>query len=280
MPAVRAALSALRPAQPAAQRIRPHATLAGRAHDDRTLPCPKLLIVPHSVSHVLDPVSARAFARLAAAGASVRRVVLLGPPHPGAERALALPLADAIDTPLGRVAIDTAAREGLADLAQVVRTADAAPRDGLLAARIALLQAALGRGFRLLPIAVGRVDRDAVAQVVERLWGGDETVFVIGTDLSRGLPTAGACCTDKMTVARMLSLATDFDPFEACGAAALNGALAVARRRGLTAELIARREAGGPAAHRRPAAGCVALALTAPAAGTSALVSRWSGRCA
>jgi AmmeMemoRadiSam system protein B/AmmeMemoRadiSam system protein A len=225
---------------------------------------PKLLIVPHAGYVYSGPVAGRAYVHLARSAGRIARVVLLGPAHRVALRGLAVPTVDAFTTPLGSVAIDPQARDALADLPQVV--ADDRPHalEHSLEVQLPFLQTVLGNGFTLLPLAVGRATTDEVAEVIERLWGGDETVFVVSTDLSHYLPYEDACATDRTTVARIAALATDIDPHEACGAHALNGALAAARRHGLQAQLLDLRNSGDTAGDRRRVVGYAALALTAP----------------
>jgi AmmeMemoRadiSam system protein B len=74
--------------------------------------------------------------------------------------------------------------------------------------------------------------------VLERLWGGAETLIVISSDLSHYLPYAQAQAVDRATVQRILRLDGDLAPHEACGAAAINGALLVARRHDLVPRLL------------------------------------------
>ena len=50
------------------------------------------------------------------------------------------------------------------------------------------LQVVLGNDFTLVPLAVGQAGPDEVAEVLERLWGGAETLIVISSDLSHYLP--------------------------------------------------------------------------------------------
>ena len=87
---------------------------------------------------------------------------------------------------------------------------------------IVVVQAVLG-AFSLLPLAVGDAHPDEVAEVLARLWGGDETLIVVSSDLSHYLPYARATTTDRATVERILHFATDLDPHEACGALPLPG---------------------------------------------------------
>src|ERR1019366_6054232 len=64
---------------------------------------PKALIVPHAGYIYSGAIAATAYATIRPIAARIRRVVLLGPTHRVAVRGLALPGADAFDTPLGRV---------------------------------------------------------------------------------------------------------------------------------------------------------------------------------
>jgi AmmeMemoRadiSam system protein A len=179
-------------------------------------------------------------------------------------RGLAVPGVDAFATPLGSVRIDRQARDALASLTQVVTDDRVHAQEHSLEVQLPFLQTVLGDDFTLLPLAVGNASTDDVAEVIERLWGGDETLIVVSTDLSHYLPYADARATDRTTAARIAALATDIDPYEACGAHALNGALASAQRHGLQAQLLDLRNSGDTAGDRRRVVGYAALALTAP----------------
>jgi AmmeMemoRadiSam system protein B len=109
--------------------------------------------------------------------------VLLGPAHRVAVRGLAAPGVEAFETPLGRIALDRAALGSLADLPQVVRSDPAHALEHCLEVQLPFLQAVLGE-FSLVPLAVGMASVAEVAEVLERLWGGSETLLVISTDLS------------------------------------------------------------------------------------------------
>ncbi|HEY3328219.1 MAG TPA: AmmeMemoRadiSam system protein B, partial [Novimethylophilus sp.] len=60
---------------------------------------PKALIAPHAGYIYSGPVDASAYTLLAAQAGKIRRVILLGPTHRVAVRGLALPGADAFETP-------------------------------------------------------------------------------------------------------------------------------------------------------------------------------------
>jgi len=105
--------------------------------------------VPHAGHVCSGPVAGSAYARLATRVGRICRVVLLGPAHRVAVRGWAAPALDTFETPLGRVRIDSEARDALASLPQV-----------------------------------GESGASEVAEVIERLWGGDETLIVgLATDI-------------------------------------------------------------------------------------------------
>lgn len=199
---------------------------------------PKLLVVPHAGYVYSGDVAAHAYALLAPLRGRIRRVVLLGPTHRVAVRGLAAPLSDAFDTPLGRIPIDREALAGIADLPQVVRSDRPHAMEHSLEVQLPFLQTVLGEGFTLLPLAVGDALPDEVDEVIEALWGGDETLIVISSDLSHYLPYEQARRRDQATVQRILGFASDLRGDEACGAMPLNGALRAARRHGLVPRLL------------------------------------------
>src|SRR4051812_3720591 len=162
---------------------------------------PKALIVPHAGYIYSGPVAARAYDDLASARGIVRRVVLLGPVHRVPVRGLALPAAEAFATPLGTLAIDREAVSAVRSLPQVVQSEPAHALEHSLEVQLPFLQRLLGE-FTLVPFAVGDASVDEVAEVIERLWGGPETLIVISTDLSHYHGYEEARRIDRATIAR------------------------------------------------------------------------------
>jgi AmmeMemoRadiSam system protein B/AmmeMemoRadiSam system protein A len=198
---------------------------------------PKALIVPHAGYIYSGPVAARAYDDIATARGIVKRVVLLGPVHRVAVRGLALPAAEFFDTPLGRIAVDPDAARELAALPQVVRSAPAHAMEHSLEVQLPFLQKALGE-FALVPLAVGTASVEEVAAVLERLWGGAETLIVISTDMSHYHAYDAARQIDSSTIARIVGFATDINHEEACGATPLNGLLFLSKKRNLKIKLL------------------------------------------
>jgi len=193
---------------------------------------PKALIVPHAGYIYSGPVAATAYAQLAALRGRIRRVVLLGPTHRVYVRGLALPEADRFATPLGEVQLDREGMQQLSDLPQVTRSAAAHQMEHSLEVQLPFLQQVLG-DFQLLPLAVGEATAAEVAEVLETVWGGDETLIVISSDLSHFLPDALARKVDGGTVDAILALNPHLNHEQACGATPVNGLLLAARKHGL-----------------------------------------------
>jgi AmmeMemoRadiSam system protein B/AmmeMemoRadiSam system protein A len=225
----------------------------------------KALIVPHAGYVYSGGTAGRAYARLAPLAARIRRVVLLGPCHRVSVRGLAAPTVKAFATPLGSIPLDRAALDSLADLPQVVASDAAHAQEHSLEVQLPFLQTVLG-SFALVPLAVGNATAAEVAQVLDRLWGGAETLIVISSDLSHFHTYPEAQRIDGATAQHILALEplTDFD--QACGALPINGLLAVARRRGLTIERVAQCNSGDTAGDKSRVVGYASFALYEPPA--------------
>ena len=226
---------------------------------------PKAVIVPHAGYVYSGPVAAAAYDALAPGRGIIQRVVIMGPVHRVPVRGLALPGSEAFDTPLGRVPVDTEALHRLRGLPQVVTSTAAHAQEHSLEVQLPFLQRVLG-SFTLVPFAVGDATPEEVAAVLERLWGGRETLFVLSTDLSHYHPYEEAKRIDGATVARIAQLATDLEHHEACGATPLNGLLYAAKRRALSIRMLAASNSGDTAGGKSRVVGYASFALYEPAA--------------
>ena len=221
---------------------------------------PKALIVPHAGYIYSGPVAARAYDELAAARGIVKRVVLLGPAHYVAGRGLALPSCDYFATPLGHIPLDGEALRSLAGLKQVVKSDPAHAQEHSLEVQLPFLQKVLGN-FALVPLAAGAASAEEVAEVLEVLWGGPETLIVISTDLSHFHAYDEAKRIDGATLARIQGCATDLNHDEACGATGLNGLLGLCRKKNLSVRLLAACNSGDTAGGKARVVGYAAFAL-------------------
>lgn len=223
---------------------------------------PKLVIVPHAGYIYSGPIAASAYDRLRPARGIVTRAVLLGPAHRVPVRGLALPGATAFDTPLGRIPVDAQAAASLRDLPQIVESRDAHALEHSLEVQLPFLQRVLG-DFTLVPLVVGEATADEVAQVIERLWGGPETVIVISSDLSHYRPYDDARRIDGITARAIVGFDTGISHEQACGATPVAGALIVARQHGLTPQLLDLRNSGDTAGGREQVVGYGSFAFSA-----------------
>jgi MEMO1 family protein len=211
---------------------------------------PKAIVVPHAGYVYSGPIAAAAYADLAPARGTVRRVVLLGPSHRVAFAGLAVSSADCFVTPLGAIELDHEAIAMISDLSQITCLDAAHSREHSLEVQLPFLQEVLG-DFRLVPLVVGESRPDEVADVIERLWGGAETLIVVSTDLSHYLDYAAAQRRDRASCAAIESLHyEELDHASACGCTPLAGLLCVARRRGLRVETLDLRNSGDTAGDR------------------------------
>jgi len=221
---------------------------------------PKALIVPHAGYVYSGGVAAEAYDRLRPARGVVRRVVLLGPCHRVPVRGLALPEAAAFDTPLGKVAVDREAVASLAAMPQVVVSSAVHAEEHALEVQLPFLRRVLGE-FSLVPLAVGAATPAEVAEVIEELWGGEETLIVISSDLSHYHSYGEARAIDRATARAILDFSSDIDHEQACGATPVAGLLLAAKRHGLNAELLDLRNSGDTAGGRGRVVGYGAFAF-------------------
>ena len=222
---------------------------------------PKALIVPHAGYIYSGVIAASAYALLAPHAATIRRVVLLGPCHRVAVRGLAVPQSRIFATPLGNVPLDSAAIDQALQLPQVVRLEDAHADEHSLEVQLPFLQRVLG-DFSLVPFAVGYATPDEVAEVLELLWGGPETLIVISSDLSHYHPYADAQRRDRHTADEIAHLHLLLDHEQACGATPINGLIEVAQRHGLQPHLLDLRNSGDTAGDKSRVVGYASFAFT------------------
>lgn len=199
---------------------------------------PKALIVPHAGYVYSGPIAAYAYQCLRPFAETIRQVVLLGPAHRVPIVGLALPESRAFRTPLGTVAIDELAAAAALHCPEVSRNETAHLWEHALEVQLPFLQRVL-TNFAIVPFVVGWTAPERVTEVIERLWGGEETLIVVSSDLSHYHPDAEARRIDQRTIDRILHFDPTIEPDEACGSLAIDGLVLAARRRGLAPQLLA-----------------------------------------
>jgi len=112
-----------------------------------------------------------------------------------------------------------------------------------------------------LPLAVGDASALEVAQVLDAVWGGEETLLVISSDLSHFLPYRSAQSVDGETVRQILQLDPTLSHSQACGGTPINGLLLAARAHHLQAELLGLCNSGDTAGDKNRVVGYAAVAF-------------------
>ncbi len=208
---------------------------------------PKAMIVPHAGYIYSGPVAASAYARLIKAKDLISRVVIIGPSHRVAFRGLAVSRANFFTTPLGEIPVDQTAIETIAQLPFVEYIEQAHTFEHSLEVHLPFLQETL-TDFKIVPIVAGDASPEQVAQVLDILWGGDETLVVISSDLSHYHDYATAKKLDKLTSERIEKRKYELiDSDCACGKVAVNGLLKLAIEKSLSVETIDLRNSGDTA---------------------------------
>ena len=226
-------------------------------------PPPKALIVPHAGYIYSGSTAAFAYAALIPLRQQISRVILLGPTHRVAVHGLALPETTAFATPLGNIPLDLDAMAQLRDLPQIVFSDRVHAQEHSLEVHLPFLQRALDH-FKLVPLAVGEATPQAVAEVLDLLWGGPETLIVISSDLSHFLNYSTAQQVDRNTCQQILQLDAHLQPEQACGAFPVNGLLLAAEQRGLTPQLIHLCNSGDTAGDKNRVVGYASFSFSEP----------------
>jgi len=216
---------------------------------------PKAMIVPHAGYIYSGPIAATAYARLKPAADTITRVVLIGPSHRVAFRGLAVSRADTYSTPLGDVSLDRTAIEALVMLPFVEYLEQAHTFEHSLEVHLPFLQEVL-RDFTLVPIVAGEASADQVCQVLEQLWGGDETLLVISSDLSHYHDYATARRLDQSTsdLIEMLQY-KNITSEAACGKVPVSGLLKLLEQKSLHIKTIDLRNSGDTAGDKQRVVG-------------------------
>ncbi|SFK94936.1 hypothetical protein SAMN05216302_102219 [Nitrosomonas aestuarii] len=221
---------------------------------------PKALIVPHAGYIYSGAIAATAYATLGSMATIIKRVILLGPTHHVAVRGLALPDVGCLETPLGTVNVDAEAVQVISDLPQVIMSTEAHAWEHSLEVQLPFLQHVLD-DFNVLPLAVGMASAEEVAEVLDRVWGGDETLIVISSDLSHYLPYATAQQMDSATVRSILQLIQPIAHDHACGGTPISGLIVAARKHHLKPQLLDLRNSGDTAGSHDQVVGYAAIAF-------------------
>ena len=208
---------------------------------------PKAIIAPHAGYIYSGPIAGSAYSTLLPIRSTIKKVVLLGPSHHVAFHGLSAPTADIFRTPLGDIGVDQQTIQQLATLSNFHIADEPHRQEHSLEVQLPFLQHILD-DFTLLPLVVGNASATTIAEVLEQVWGGEETLIVISSDLSHYLPYTEAQEVDQHSSQAIEQLdETALVSKNACGHMPINGLLHIAKQKNLQGKTIDLRNSGDTA---------------------------------
>ena len=208
---------------------------------------PKAIIVPHAGLMFSGSLAALGFATVRALKDTIKRIVIIGPAHRMAFQGIALARADQFATPLGNMRCDLPALQKALALPHVQMLDDAHRLEHGLEIELPFIQRLFGEqsDIGIVPLLVSRCSPRQVHEVIEKLWGGPETLIVISSDLSHFHDYDTAKKMDNRTRAMIENFdAENIDTNDACGALPVAGMLIAARNRGMKIKTLGMRNSG------------------------------------
>ncbi|HEB97200.1 MAG TPA: AmmeMemoRadiSam system protein B [Sedimenticola thiotaurini] len=144
----------------------------------------RALVLPHAGYRYSGATAARGVALVR--GRHFRRVVILAPSHRAGFDGLSIAGVDAYRTPLGEVPLDGEAVRRLRRDPLVGSHAAAHRREHSIEIELPLLQRALAPGWRLLPLLVGRLQREDYPRLARLLRPllDDDTLLIVSSDFT------------------------------------------------------------------------------------------------
>jgi MEMO1 family protein len=222
-------------------------TLLQEANNFANLPTPKAIIAPHAGYIYSGPIAASAYACLKKAQQKISKVVILAPAHRYPVAKLAATNVDVYTTPLGNINVDKNNVKKIMHLPQIDLNEEAFAQEHAIEVQLPFLQIALGN-FELTPILVGNANVVDVVAVLQKVWGGEETLIVISSDLSHYYDYETAKTLDNDAATAIVNLKpSNLKDEQACGYIPIKGLLAAAANYNLQATLVDLRNSGDTA---------------------------------
>lgn len=206
---------------------------------------PKVFMAPHAGYAYCGFVAAMAYQNLRKQSDAVRKVVLIGPAHRAKFEGVIAPQAQILRMPLGDVPVDLALLQNLRDQ-RLIGVSDA-PFAGehSLETQLPFLKFVLEQNFEVTPLLVGDVSREHLVKILNEVWGGDETLICISSDLSHFQNYGDAKQKDEVARALIETQALEGWSSEyACGHRILDAMAVVARQKKMRATVVDLKSSG------------------------------------
>lgn len=218
-----------------------------QAAEHASLTPPKAIIAPHAGYIYSGPIAASAYACLKQVSDKIKRVVIVAPAHSYPVEGIALTRADFYATPFGQVPVDCEFHDKLSTMYYVKVIEEAFSAEHAIEVHLPFLQVLL-RAFTLVPLLVGNASVAQVTTVLEQLWGDEQTLIIISSDLSHYSSYEEAKILDAKAAAAILALnPSALKPEMACGYMPIRGLLNIAASKGLQVVKVDLRNSGDTA---------------------------------
>jgi AmmeMemoRadiSam system protein B len=222
----------------------------------------KGLIAPHAGYIYSGTTAGAAYAAVTALRDTIERVVVLGPSHRVGFSGVASSGASAFETPLGPVTVDRDAVTALTSAGLAREFERAHESEHSLEVQLPFIKTVFPSAH-IVPLLTGDEDWQACERVLAALWGQDETLIVISSDLSHYHDYATAQRLDRETASQIESLAAGgIDHEQACGATAVNGLLGIAAEKKMSCQTLDLRNSGDTAGPKNRVVGYGAFAIS------------------
>jgi hypothetical protein len=207
---------------------------------------PKAIIVPHAGYIYSGTVAATIYAALSQYKDIINNVILLGPTHRMTFKGVAATMVDCFETPLGSIPVVHNWRNTLTS--SVVNVNETAyEMEHSIEIQLPFLQVVLDK-FELLPFVVGDEDFIAVADIIDSLWGKEDTLVVVSSDLSHYKDYNTAQELDALTSQAIVNLTPlEIKHEQACGLIPIQGLLQAAKNRKMKVRALDVRNSGDTA---------------------------------
>ncbi len=222
---------------------------------------PKAIIVPHAGYIYSGAVAASAYTLIRPARDKIKRVVLLGPSHKMPLLGLATTNAQNFSTPFGEVPVDRQAIYNITKFPQISIMEQVHANEHSLEVQLPFLQKILNQ-FSIIPLVVGKATPEQVGEILEALWGNEETLIIISSDLSHYNNYKVAKKLDELTTQAIETLSPKkIKSEQACGRIPINGLLHIAKIKKMQVRTIDVRNSGDTAGSKDQVVGYGAYAF-------------------
>jgi AmmeMemoRadiSam system protein B len=207
-----------------------------QVHEDS--PVPKAVIAPHAAYIYSGQTAAHAFKCLQKTR-DIHRVIVLAPSHQDAFEGVAVTKADVFQTPLGHIAVNQKICDRLVRKFDSVHLRESAfDREHALEVELPFLQYTLHR-FELIPLILGSISYKAVSKMLLSIWGDEQTLIVVSSDLSHYQTYQLANQIDQSTKRSIEHLAIPDILFDqACGQTGIVTLMSIAKQKKMRVKCV------------------------------------------